>query len=161
MSDEIRLAGKSPAFRRALMKSIPFLGDAYAAGLELFNPNESDPIQKLKNAAVVGGGGGLVSYATFGADFIPQVLDAIGSYAADREATGEVEFVDPYPGLHQLIKAAPAFNPENYLRNLAYGGEHPESQEAIEKGFEEAGVLLEKTRKAGARPATLITPSRF
>lgn len=161
MSDEIRLAGKSPAFRRALMKSVPFLGDGVAALYEVFNPNESDRIQKLKNAAVIGLGGGLVSYATFGADFIPQVLDAIGSYAADREATGEMEFVDPPYGLHQLIKAAPAFNPENYLRNLAYGGEHPESQEAIEKGFEEAGVLLEGSRKAGARPATLIMPPRF
>jgi len=161
MSDEIRLAGRNPAFRRALVKTIPYLGDAFAAGIELFNAKESDPIQRLKNAAVVGGGGALASTATSGMDFIPQVLEAVGKYAADREATGEMEFVDPYPGLHQLIKAAPAFNPENYLRNLAYGGEHPESQEAIEKGFEEAGVLLEGSRKAGARPATLIMPPRF
>lgn len=160
MSDEIRLAGSNPLFQR-LLKALPYAGDIGAGILELTNSKEPDRIQRLKNAAVVAGGGALASSATFGMDFIPQVLDAIGSYAADREATGEVEFVDPPYGLHQLIKAAPAFNPENYLRNLAYGGEHPESQEAIEKGFEEAGVLLEGSRKAGARPATLIMPPRF
>jgi hypothetical protein len=160
MSEVIRLAGSNPLVQR-LLKALPYAGDVTAGLLELANQDEPDEIQRLKNAAVVGGGGALASTATFGMDFIPQVLEAVGNYAADREATGEVEFVDPYPGLHQLIKAAPAFNPENYLRNLAYGGEHPESQEAIEKGFEEAGVLLEEARKAGARPATLIMPPRF
>ena len=160
MSEVIRLAGSSPLFQRVL-KALPYAGDLFAAGVELVNQDEPDEIQRLKNAAVVGGGGALASTASLGMDFIPQVLEAVGKYAAEREATGEIEFVDPYPGLHQLIKAAPAFNPENYLRNLAYGGEHPESQKAIEKGFEEAGILLEEARNTGVRPATLMMPPRF
>jgi len=51
MGNPIRLAGQPG---KKLMKAIPFAGDIYATGLELFNKEEPNPAQRALNAVIVG-----------------------------------------------------------------------------------------------------------
>lgn len=94
---------------RRVVKAIPFAGDIFTAVSELANPNEPNIGQRLVNAGVVAGGGMATSAATFGADFIPQMVDLV------TEFTGEV---GPQK-LRDLQGCAPALNVDRHLQDIA------------------------------------------
>ena len=108
----IRMAGAiGPGFSR-LIKAVPYVGDAVNFGGELLNPNEPDLKQRFANATAVGLGGAMASTATGGFDFIPAIMQVLGEL-------GE-KYGYPSTPFDPLFEAAPALNPENYLREAAY-----------------------------------------
>ena len=125
MDQPIRMAGGS-VFKKALSK-LPFVGDALNIGVELFNPSEPDPIQKMKNALFVSGGGAAASLLTGGADAIPAFMELAGVVGEDFGAPKGPKAVN------DAISKAPAYNVEHYLRLAAYGGRHKPTEEILKK----------------------------
>tara|TARA_R100000005_G_C4955623_1_gene174287 strand:- start:144 stop:617 length:474 start_codon:yes stop_codon:yes gene_type:complete len=128
-SGVIRMAGAvGPGFAK-IIKAVPYVGDVVNFGGELMNPNEPDPRQKVSNALSVGLGGAMASTATGGLDFIPAVLQVLGEL-------GE-EYGYPKTPLDPVFQAAPAFNPENYLREASYAinpnSEIPEEEDRLRR----------------------------
>jgi hypothetical protein len=134
-NDFPRMAGGNSFLRRA-SRYIPFAGDIVAALVEAADvEGEPDPYQRMLNAGIIGAGGGLVSAATFGLDTIPQIAQAMGEYAVERENDGYV--VPDWPVGTQFSKVAPLINPENYLRILSYGGRHEPTERKLDRALEE------------------------
>lgn len=127
-----RMAGE-PTVLKKILNATPFLGDAYVVGSELFNPDEPDPLQRIRNAVIVGGGGLAASALTGGLDAIPQGLELLGIAGQAFEDRGW-DVPDP-PVLHDLVKAAPAFNVEHFLRKFAYGGNHPPTDAYLREAY--------------------------
>lgn len=88
---------------------MPFVGDAFSVAAELFNPEEADLGQRVRNAAIVGGGGVAASALTAGVDAIPQIVDLV------TEFTGKV---GPQQ-IRDIQGCAPALNVERHLRDLS------------------------------------------
>ena len=108
----VRMAGAiGPGFMR-ILRVVPYVGDAINFGGELMNPNEPELEQRISNALAVGLGGAMTSTAVGGLDFIPAVMQVAGEL-------GE-KYGYPSTPLDPLFEAAPAFNPENYLREASY-----------------------------------------
>ena len=148
MDQPIRMAGGN-VFRRALSK-LPFVGDALNIGVELFNPSEPDPIQKMKNALFVSGGGAAASFLTGGADAIPAFMELAGVVGEDFGAPKGPKAVN------DAISKAPAYNVEHYLRLAAYGGRHAPTEEILKKAGHPGGFIADVDRP---RPGGLIMPS--
>lgn len=89
-----RLAGR-------FIKSIPFIGDVAAAGLELADPTE--PLQKnIKDAVIIGGGGLAASLATGGLDAVPSLanlaVDLAGQVTNNKniqQLGQKLDYIDP------------------------------------------------------------------
>ena len=108
---DFRFAGlKIPKPVQRAVKAIPFLGDAANVGMELLNENEPDLGQRALNSGVVGGGGALASIATMGTDFIPAMMQFVGTLAPYEK--------DTFMG--DLRDIGETMNPETYLREAAY-----------------------------------------
>jgi len=148
MDQPIRMAGGN-VFKKALSK-LPFVGDALNIGVELFNPSEPDPIQKMKNALFVSGGGAAASLLTGGADAIPAFMELAGVVGEDFGAPKGPKAVN------DAISKAPAFNVEHYLRLAAYGGRHEPTEEILMKAGHPGGFIADVDRP---RPGGLIMPS--
>ena len=142
------MAGGS-GFKKALSK-LPFVGDALNIGVELFNPSEPDPIQKMKNALFVSGGGAAASLLTGGADAIPAFMELAGVVGEDFGAPKGPKAVN------DAISKAPAFNVEHYLRLAAYGGRHEPTEEILKKAGHPGAFIADVDRP---RPGGLIMPS--
>jgi|TARA_R100001460_G_scaffold19953_1_gene41375 hypothetical protein len=135
-------------FRKFLSK-LPFAGDIINVGLELANPQEKDIIQKLKNAAFVGGGGLVASGLTGGADAIPAFMELAGVLGEDFGAPKGPKAVN------DAFTKAPALNIEHYLRLAAYGGRHKPTEEILEAAGHPGGF---KRQIDIPRPSGLIMP---
>ena len=148
MDQPIRMAG-SGAFKKAI-GALPFLGDAFNAALEIYNPDEPDPIQKAKNVLFVSGGGAAASYLTGGADAIPAFMELAG-------VVGEKYGYPKGPkAVNDAISKAPAFNVEHYLRLAAYGGRHEPTEEILKKAGHPGGFTDQSEMPTGL--GTLVMP---
>lgn len=90
-------------------RGLPLVGDAFAVGAELFNPQEPSLKQRVQNAVIVGGGGLAATAATGGLDVIPQIIDLVTEFSGP---------VGPQQ-LRDIQGCAPALNVERHLRDLA------------------------------------------
>jgi len=142
VAPNIRIAGK-------VLRAIPFVGDAAVAATELipqsdaqgplkpFFSEETDPLQRAKNAALIGGGGLGASALTAGADAIPAVTELIG-------IVGEGLGTPKGPQmLNDMVGCSPALNVEHYLRSGSYGGKHRASNEIIRKAGERCNAAID------------------
>ena len=148
MDQPVRMAGGS-VFKKALNK-LPFVGDALDIGVELFNPSEPDPIQKMKNALFVSGGGAAASLLTGGADAIPAFMELAGVVGEDFGAPKGPKAVN------DAISKAPKYNVEHYLRLAAYGGRHAPTEEILKKAGHPGGFTDQSEMPTG--PGTLVMP---
>ena len=148
MDQPIRMAGGS-VFKKALSK-LPFVGDALNIGVELFNPSEPDPIQKMKNALFVSGGGFAASYLTGGADAIPAFMELAGVVGEDYGAPKGPKAVN------DAISKAPLYNVEHYLRLAAYGGRHEPTEKILKKAGHPGGFTDQSEMPTGL--GTLVMP---
>ena len=94
------------------MRAMPIIGDALSVGFELINPTEPDLLQKVQNAAIIGGAGLGVTAATGGLDAIPQFIDIIS------RQTG----IQGPEKLQQLQRCMTAVSPNRHLEEVAYSG---------------------------------------
>ena len=148
MDQPIRMAG-SGAFKKALGE-LPFVGDLINVGVELFNPSETDPIQKMKNALFVSGGGAAASLLTGGADAIPAFMELAGVVGEDFGAPKGPKAVN------DAISKAPLYNVEHYLRLAAYGGRHEPTEEILKKAGHPGGFTDQSEMPTGL--GTLVMP---
>ena len=148
MDQPIRMAG-SGAFKKAL-GGLPFVGDLINFGLEAFNPNEPDRIQKMKNALFVSGGGAAASFFTGGADAIPAFMELAGVVGEDFGAPKGPKAVN------DAISKAPLYNVEHYLRLAAYGGRHEPTEEILKKAGHPGGFTDQSEMPTGL--GTLVMP---
>ena len=148
MDQPIRMAG-SGAFKKAL-GGLPFVGDLINFGLEAFNPNEPDPIQRAKNALFVSGGGFAASYLTGGADAIPAFMELAGVVGEDYGAPKGPKAVN------DAISKAPLYNVEHYLRLAAYGGRHEPTEKILKKAGHPGGFTDQSEMPTGL--GTLVMP---
>lgn len=142
VAPNIRIAGK-------LLRAIPFVGDAAVAATELipqsdaqgiFKPffsEETDAMQRAKNAALVGGGGLAASALTGGADAIPAVAELVGIVGEGAGAPKGPQM------LNNMVGCSPALNVEHYLRSGAYGAKHGASNEIIRKAGERCNAAID------------------
>jgi|TARA_R110000787_G_scaffold22799_1_gene65852 hypothetical protein len=149
---DLRLAG-------SLLRATPFIGDGLVALTELIPQSDSqgvlkplfstepDAMQRVKNAAIIGGGGALASAGTLGLDAIPALAEFAGTLGEGLGAPKGPETIN------ESVGCAPALNVEHYLRSVAYGTNHKASNQAIRKAGERCNQFLTKTvDEAAARP---------
>ena len=145
MESAPRLAAGRNVLKR-IIRGLPFVGDAIVFGVELANPDEADPMQRVRNAVVVGGGGLAASALTGGYDFVPVLAEIAGDAIQNHEdKTGE-NFPE-VPVATDLLKAAPAYNVEHHLRKISYGGIHPESDAVLRKAYGQAPLTDAEKQK--------------
>ena len=154
MGNPIRLAGQPG---KKLMKAIPFAGDIYATGLELFNKEEPNPIQRALNAVIVGGGGAAASFASAGLDAVPAFIE-LSEHLMKGANTRYDTPLGP-KNLQQLQGCSPALNVEHYLRSASYLGQKSEYNDVIKSALSECHGVI---KDAGNRPrfGGLVMPVR-
>ena len=124
------------------LKKLAGAADAQAIGFDLNSP-EPDPVQRFKNAVIVGGGGIAASAATGGLDVIPFAVELYNEMAKQNDwPRGPREVQD-------ALDSAPLFNPENYLRLAAYGGDHTETKQILTDAMEAQGRVQARIPRAG------------
>ena len=156
MDQPIRMAGGG-ALKKAAV-AVPFFGDLINAAIEIYNPDEPDPIQKAKNVLFVSGGGFGASYLTGGADAIPAFMEVAGNIGEKYGAPKGPKAVN------DAISKAPMYNVEHYLRLAAYGGRHEPTEEILKKaghpgGFTDFSEMFPDQSKMPTGLGTLVMPS--
>ena len=148
MDQPIRMAGGG-ALKKAAV-AVPFFGDLINAAIEIYNPDEPDPIQKAKNVLFVSGGGFGASYLTGGADAIPAFMEVAGNIGEKYGAPKGPKAVN------DAISKAPMYNVEHYLRLAAYGGRHTPTEEILKKAGHPGGFTDQSEMPTGL--GTLVMP---
>lgn len=154
MGDPIRFAGQ---VGKKLVKAIPFAGDIYATGYELFNEREPNPVQRAVNALIVGGGGAAASAGSGGLDAVPAFIE-LSKYLTEGANARYGTSLGP-KNLQQLQGCSPALNVEHYLRSASYLGQKPEYNDVIKSALSECHGIV-KNIENKPRFGGLVMPVR-